>query len=181
MSRPLALGIAVVVGIAVFAALLLSEPPADPIRAGQAAPAFELPLLSGDASISLASLRGRVVLLNFWATWCAPCEAEMPAMQRLHTALAGPEFELLAVSVDAGRDEVVQFQQRLALTFPIALDPEKRVSNLYQSYRYPESYLIDRDGRILSRYIGPRDWDSPAYVERIRRVIAGGGAGAAPE
>jgi len=105
----------------------------------------------------------------------------MPAMQRLHTALAGPDFELVAISVDAGRDEVAKFQERLALTFPIALDPEKRISIQYQSYRYPESYLIDRDGRILSRYIGPRDWDSPAYVERIRRVIAGGGAAAAPE
>jgi peroxiredoxin len=181
VSRSLALGLAVAVAVAVFAALLLSDPPVDPIRPGQPAPGFELPLLTGDASISLASLRGRVVLLNFWATWCAPCEAEMPAMQRLHTALAGPDFELVAVSVDVGREEVSKFQERLALTFPIALDPEKRISVQYQSYRYPESYLIDRDGRILSRYIGPRDWDSPAYVERIRRVIAGGGASAAPE
>ena len=181
MPRPLALGLAVAVGVAVFVALLLSEPAPDPIRPGQPAPGFELPLLAGGASISLESLRGRVVLLNFWATWCAPCEAEMPAMQRLHTALAGPDFELVAISVDAGRDEVAKFQERLALRFPIALDPEKRISVQYQSYRYPESFLIDRDGRILSRYIGPRDWDSPAYVERIRRVIAGGGAGAAPE
>lgn len=105
----------------------------------------------------------------------------MPAMQRLHTAFAGPDFELVAVSVDAGREEVEAFRQRLALTFPIALDPGKQVSVQYQSYRYPESYLIDRDGRILSRYIGPRDWDSPAYVERIRQVIAGGGAAAAAD
>lgn len=181
MSRPLALGLAVAVGVAVFAALLLSEAPPDPIRPGQPAPGFDLPLLTGDASISLESLRGRVVLLNFWATWCAPCEAEMPAMQRLHAALAGPDFELVAISVDTGREEVEKFRERLALSFPIALDPEKRISVQYQSYRYPESYLIDRDGRILSRYIGPRDWDSPAYVDRIRRVIAGGGAGAAPE
>ena len=163
-----------------FGALLLLEPAPDPIRPGQPAPAFELPLLDG-APISLASLRGRVVLLNFWATWCAPCEAEMPAMQRLHTTLGGKDFELVAVSVDAGRDEVAQFQQRLGLTFPIALDPGKRVSTEYQSYRFPESYLIDRDGRILSRYIGPRDWDSPVYVDRIRRVLGGAGAEAVGE
>lgn len=97
----------------------------------------------------------------------------MPAMQRLHTALAGPDFELVAVSVDASREEVDAFQKRLALTFPIALDPEKHVADDYQSHRFPESYLIDRDGRILSRYIGPREWDDATYVDRIRRVIAG--------
>jgi len=105
----------------------------------------------------------------------------MPAMQRLHAALAGPEFAIVAVSVDASRDDVVQYRERLGLTFPIALDPEKRVSDAYQSYRYPESYLIDREGRILSRYIGPRDWDADLYVERLRRVIAGNGDGALPE
>jgi peroxiredoxin len=179
-SRRLAIGLAVAVAALVFAALLLSEPEADPIRPGQPAPGFELPLLDG-GSVSLVSLRGRVVLLNFWATWCAPCEAEMPAMQRLHAALAGKDFALVAVSLDTGRDEVEKFRQRLGLTFPIALDPAKDVSTAYQTYRYPESYLIDRDGKILSRYVGPRDWDSAVYLDRIRRVIAGGGAEAARE
>jgi thiol-disulfide isomerase/thioredoxin len=102
VSRPVVVGIAAVVAAVVFAALLLSEPPPDPIRTGQPAPPFELARLDGSGTVSLESLRGRVVLLNFWATWCAPCEAEMPAMERLHAALAGPDFELLAVSVDAG-------------------------------------------------------------------------------
>lgn len=177
-SLRLALGLAA--AAIVFALLMLSQPTPDPIRAGQIAPGFELPLLDG-GSVSLEKLRGRIVLLNFWATWCKPCEDEMPAMQRLHTALAGSDFELVAVSTDASRDDVAKFRERLGLTFPIALDPGKRVSETYQSYRYPESYLIDRDGRILSRYIGPRDWDSELYVERIRRVIAGTGGGALPE
>jgi peroxiredoxin len=181
-SQRLAFGAAAVAAVAavVFLVLLVAEPAPDPIRPGQPAPGFELPLLDG-TQISLASLRGRVVLLNFWATWCKPCEAEMPAMQRLHTALAGSDFALLAVSTDAGRDEVARFQQKMGLTFPIALDPSKHVSNEYQSYRFPESYLIDREGRILSRYIGPRDWDSPIYVDRIRRVIGGAGAEAVRE
>lgn len=180
-SRRLALGLAAIVAAVVFAAaLLLSEPSPDPIGPGQVAPAFELPLLDG-ATISLASLRGRVVLLNFWATWCKPCEDEMPAMERLHSALAGPGFELVAISADASRDDVTKYRDRLGLTFPIAIDPAKHVSEAYQSYRFPESYLIDRDGTILSRYIGPRDWDSDLYVDRIRRVIEGAGAGAVPE
>ena len=173
MSRRLVLGLAAVVAAAVLGVLLLAEPPADPIRPGQLAPDFQLPRLDGGPPVSLAGLRGRVVLLNFWATWCGPCEAEMPAMQRLYQELAGPEFELIAISVDASREEVDAFRQRLGLSFPIALDPEKRVSNAYQSYRYPESYLIDRDGRILSRYVGPREWDSKLYIERIRRVLSG--------
>jgi peroxiredoxin len=173
VSRGRVVALAGAVAAAVLAALLLLEPPADPIRAGQRAPGFELPRLDGGAPLSLDGLRGRVVLLNFWATWCGPCEAEMPAMQRLHDALAGPDFELVAVSVDASRDDVEAFRTRLGLRFPIALDPEKRVANAYQSYRFPESYLIDREGRILSRYIGPREWDSPLYAERIRRVLAG--------
>ena len=179
-SRRLALGATIAVAAVVFVLLLVSEPAPDPIRPGQPAPGFDLPLLDG-AQVSLESLRGRIVLLNFWATWCAPCEAEMPAMQRLHAALAGKEFALVAVSVDAGRAEVEQFRQRLGLTFPIALDPAKSVSTQYQSYRYPESYLIDREGRILSRYVGPRDWDSAVYVDRIRRVIGGAGAEAVRE
>jgi peroxiredoxin len=180
LSRGVVVAIAAVVAGVIFAALLLSEPPPDPIRPGQAAPGFELALLDGPGTISLAGLRGRVVLLNFWATWCAPCEAEMPAMQRLHDTLGGPDFELVAVSVDAGRDEVDAFRKRLGLGFPIALDPEKRAADAYQSYRFPESYLIDREGRILSRYIGPRDWDADVYVEHLRRVIAGDRPATAP-
>ena len=172
-SRFGALGLAAAVAAAVFAVLWLSEPPPDPLRAGRPAPDFVLPRLGGGAPLSLGELRGRVVLVNFWATWCKPCEDEMPAMERLYRSLAGTEFELLAVSVDTGPDEVQAFRDRLGLSFPILLDPGKRVSAAYQSYRFPESYLIDRDGRILSRYIGPRDWDAAVYHERIRRVLAG--------
>jgi peroxiredoxin len=179
-AQRVAVGAAVAVAAVVFLMLLVAEPAPDPIRPGQPAPAFELPLLDG-GNISLESLRGRVVLLTFWATWCKPCEAEMPAMERLYKTLAGDDFELVAVSTDAGREEVVQFQHKMNLTFPIALDPGKRFSNEYQSYRFPESYLIDREGKILSRYIGPRDWDSPVYVDRIRRVIGGAGAEAVRE
>jgi peroxiredoxin len=151
-----------------------AERPAAPVGEGQPAPDFTLPALDG-AQQSLASLRGRVVLLNFWATWCKPCEDEMPAMQRLHTALAGEDFALIAVSVDEGDDEVRAFRDRLALGFPILRDPEKRAANAYQTFRFPESWLIDRDGTVVARYIGPREWDDPVYVERIRRLIGGAG------
>jgi peroxiredoxin len=151
--------------------VLGSERPGAPVGEGHAAPDFRLPALDG-AEQSLAALRGRVVLLNFWATWCKPCEDEMPAMQRLYDALGGTGFELLAVSVDEGDEEVRAFRDRLGLRFPILRDPAKEASSAYQSFRFPESWLIDRDGTIVARYIGPREWDGAVYVERIRKLIA---------
>jgi peroxiredoxin len=158
---------------AVFALYGSSRSPA-PLSRGSAAPDFSLPTLGGEGDISLSAERGRVVLLNFWATWCAPCEEEMPAMQRLHDRLAGDDFALLAVSVDSAESDVSAFQQRLGLSFPILLDPQRSASNLYQTFRYPESFLIDRNGVVVERYVGPRDWDDPLYVERIRNLLGQG-------
>ena len=182
-SRARLLAAGLFVAAVVFAALWASGPPPDPIRVGQAAPGFTLPRLDGGAPVRLADLRGKVVFLNFWATWCKPCEQEMPAMQRLYESLAGTDFEMLAVSVDEERAPVEAFRARLGLGFPILHDPAKKVSQAYQTYRYPETYLIDRDGRILARYIGPRDWDAAVYRERMRQLATGqaSGPGAAPE
>ena len=144
--------------------------PRPPITPGRPAPGFTLPRLEGDP-VSLEALRGRVVLVNFWATWCKPCEDEMPAMERLYGSLEGQPFELLAVSVDDDAEQVEAFRQRLALSFPILLDPSKEVAGAYQSYRFPETYLIDRDGTLVARYVGPREWDAPEYRDRIRRLL----------
>jgi peroxiredoxin len=147
-----------------------AERPAGPVGEGHPAPDFTLPVLDG-AEQSLSSLRGRVVLLNFWATWCKPCEDEMPAMERLYAKLGGADFELLAISVAEGDDEVRAFRDRLALRFPILRDPDKRAATAYQTFRFPESWLIDRDGTVVARYIGPREWDGATYLERIRKLI----------
>ena len=162
------------VAAAVLFALWTRQSVPDPIGRGSVAPGFSLPRLpAGGAEISLASLRGHVVLLNFWATWCKPCEEEMPAMQRLHDALAPEGLALLAVSVDDDSEEVEEFLARLGLTFAILWDPAQRVSENYQAYRFPETLLIGRDGVVVERYIGPREWDSPLYQARIRRLLDG--------
>lgn len=163
------------VGLLGPASVLASEPLkelelARPGRAQTAQP-FEVATPEG-GKLSLADYRGRVVLLNFWATWCKPCEEEMPAMERLHAKLGGPDFELVAVSVDEGDDEVRAFRDRLGLGFPILRDPDKQAADAYQTFRFPESWLIGRDGNVVARYIGPRDWDGPTYTERIRKLIA---------
>lgn len=163
-----AVGLALV-GIAV-ALVWMGEPVQPPLGRGDAAPDFDLPSLS-DESIRLEGLQGRVALVNFWATWCKPCEDEMPAMQRLYEALSGPDFEMVAISVDESEDEVRAFRERLGVGFPIALDPDQATARLYQTTGFPESLLIDRDGRIVERYVGPREWDHPDYEARVRRLM----------
>ena len=163
--------LAAVVGAAVGFALWTSSSVPDPVGRGSRAPAFSLPQLPDHDEVSLASLRGQVVLLNFWATWCEPCEREMPAMQRLYERLAPGGLHLLAVSVDDDAETANRFRERLRLTFDVLWDPDKRVSDAYQAYKYPETLLIGRDGVVVERYIGPRDWDSPLYEARLRHLL----------
>ena len=151
---------------------LLAEPTGEPVGRGSRAPEFSLPRLGGGEPMRLADLRGRVVLVNFWATWCKPCEEEMPAMQRLYQALAGPGFELLAISVDEDPAPVERFRERLGLEFPILLDPDQRVAHAWQTFRFPETLLVDAEGSVVERYVGPKAWDAVAYVDRIRRLVA---------
>jgi peroxiredoxin len=160
---------ACVIAGAVFAMLI--EPASEPIGRGSRAPEFSLTPLGSPDALQLSDLRGRVVLVNFWATWCKPCEDEMPAMQQLYDELAGPSFELLAISVDEDAASVERFRDRLHLSFPILLDPQQRVAHLYQTFRFPETLLIGADGSVIERYIGPKEWDADAYVDRIRRLL----------
>ena len=155
---------------AVFA--LFAAPTEDPIGRGSRAPEFSLPRVGGGEPVRLADLRGSVVLVNFWATWCKPCEDEMPAMQRLYEALAGLRFELLAISVDEDPAQVERFRERLGLGFPILLDPDQRVAHAWQTFRFPETLLIDAEGSVVERYVGPKEWDAASYVDRIRRLLA---------
>jgi thiol-disulfide isomerase/thioredoxin len=144
-----------------------------PLGRGAAAPDFDLALHGSDGSrFVLSEHRGRIVLVNFWATWCKPCEDEMPSMERLYKSLEPEGFDLVAVSVDEKPEDVAAFRARLGVTFPIALDPTQKVSRLYQTQGFPESLLIDRDGTVLERYVGPREWS--IYAARIRSLLAGG-------
>jgi peroxiredoxin len=170
-TRGGALAVAAVVALGAAMVFFADPGPGRYVDAGVEAPGFELPRLGDAAPVSLADLRGRVVLLNFWATWCKPCEDELPSMQRLHRALAGAGFELLAISVDDAPEPVAEFRSRYGLAFPILLDPRREVAGAYQTHHFPESFLIDAEGRVVERYIGPRDWDAPEYLARIRALL----------
>jgi len=145
---------------------------ADYVERGSVAPAFTLDRLDG-GPVSLSDLRGHVVLINFWATWCEPCRQEMPAMERLYEAHRDAGFELLAISVGEEPDPVRAFRDQVGISFPVLLDPDRVASQAYQTYRFPESFLVDAEGVVIERYIGPKSWDHEAYQERIRRLIAG--------
>lgn len=172
MARPWTAAVAALAaGAALLAVFSLERAPA-PLGEGSAAPGLALPRLGDGQLVRLEGLDDRVVLVNFWATWCKPCEDEMPAMERLYQALRGEGFELLAVSVDVGADDVAAFRDRLGLSFPILLDPDRRAAARWQSLRFPESWLVAPGGRIAARFIGPRDWDAPEYEGRIRALRA---------
>ena len=158
---------------AVLSVILLGDSSvAPPLGRGVAAPDFTLATLEDGSELSLGDLRGRVVLVNFWATWCKPCEDEMPSMEQLYRQLSPRGFEMIAVSVDEERAPVEEFKRRMSITFPIVLDPSQATSRLYQTTGFPESLLVDQNGVVVERYVGPRDWS--IYRGRIERLMAGG-------
>lgn len=135
------------------------------------APPFTLKGLDGK-NISLGDYKGKMVLLNFWATWCKPCREEMPAMQKLYDMFVDEGFVILAVSIDRGKVEAVKaFVDELKLTFPIALDPTQEVRNKYFVNALPTSYLIGPDGKMKGFITGSRDWASDDAVKLINTFL----------
>jgi peroxiredoxin len=136
------------------------------IRPKPAQPARDFQVATLDQrSLRLSDLRGKVVFLNFWATWCKPCEAEMPSMERLWQRYRDRGLVVLAVSADAdGQGAVGPFVARHKLTFPVGLDPKMEVSALYQVWALPSTFIVDRQGNRVLFANGPREWDGKASV-----------------
>jgi peroxiredoxin len=127
----------------------------------KAAEEFTLPT-PGGGTFKLSEHRGKVVMVNFWATWCPPCLEEMPAMERLYRQHKDAGFTLVAVSVDADPKKVTPFVTEHKLTFPIGLDPKMGLANGYAVRALPSSFIVGRDGNLEALAIGPRHWDSDA-------------------
>lgn len=148
------------------------------LEAGRTASSRSLPDLrfvdGAGAPRSLADFRGRVILLNLWATWCVPCREEMPALDRLQAALGGPGFEVVALSIDRdGIAAVKSFYAELDLrALRIYVDQKGEALSKLGSVGIPLTVLVDRDGRELWRVVGPREWDQPVEVNRIRSHLA---------
>ena len=151
-----------------------------PVGAGTVAPQFEVSDLGGNPA-RLSDYEGEVVMINIWATWCAPCRFEMPSMERLHQRFKDDGLRILAISVDAKLGEADQvgrpggdlqaFADSLGLTFTILHDPSGEIQNLYQTTGVPETLLVGRDGVIYKKVAGPTEWDAPEHQELIRRLL----------
>lgn len=168
----------VVFGVAALVALLWAGRRAiGPVDVGSSAPSYAAVSLAGD-TVRLEDLRGRVVVLNVWATWCAPCIREMPALQRLHERLEDRGLSIVAVSVDAagpgaGDDVVRAFVDEYGLTFTVLRDASGRIEDAFRVAGLPTTFVIDRDGRIRSKVLGARDWDDPALASEIESLLEG--------
>jgi peroxiredoxin len=141
------------------------------VRTGDAAPEFRLQSLER-AAVTLSSFRGKVVMVHFWATWCPPCVEELPALERLHRSLADRDFSLLAISVDEGGPGVVnEFMKRNGLTLPVLLDPDRSIAGRYGTFKFPETYLVDRNGIVRHKVIGAMDWSQPQAIAMVTGLL----------
>jgi len=145
-----------------------------PVPAGDVASEFKLEDAFSGQTVSLSSLRGKVVFLNVWATWCGPCREEMPSMETLYDELKGnKDFVMLAVSQDTkGKDAVVPYVQKNGYHFEILLDPENKVSDSYGVSGVPETFIIDRKGRIVAHHMGAFDWSRPDVKEALQQLLS---------
>jgi cytochrome c biogenesis protein CcmG, thiol:disulfide interchange protein DsbE len=149
------------------------KPEIFPVQVGSSAPGFVATDLQSGRKVTLADFKGQVVLLNVWATWCEPCKVEMPSMEQLEKDLGPSGLKIVAVSVDEGSDPVVrQFAHDLGLTFRILHDPSGDIQRIYQTTGIPESFVINRAGKIEKRVIGAADWTATVNEDLVRRLLA---------
>ena len=139
---------------------------------GAAAPDFTLPSLDG-STVSLADQKGKIIFLNIWATWCPPCVEEMPSMEKLYQQLKGEDFEILAVSIDKqGAEAVHPFMKKHQLNFTALIDSNETLKYKYQTTGVPETFIIDRNGVIVDKVIGTRDWATPDAILYFKNLLA---------
>ena len=142
-----------------------------PLKEGTEIVDFELQDLSG-ATRRLSDFRGKVVFLNFWATWCGPCRFEMPSMEKLYRRLKDEGLEILAVNLQEDRSSVEQFVDEYGLSFPVLLDTTGRIGATYGARSIPTTYIVDREGFVIAGTIGTREWDTEEYIRFFEKLLA---------
>ena len=138
---------------------------------GQKAPDFSLKDMNGNP-VSLSSFKGKVILLNFWATWCPPCRDEIPSMDKLNRQLKDKGFMVLSVSVDRSLSAIADFIKKAPVSFPVLIDDKQKVTkSLYKVYTIPTTFLINRNGIIVEKFFGEHDWTEPEMVKKIEALF----------
>lgn len=150
---------------------LFSKAGIQPIKGGKKAPNFRLEDLEGK-KLELEHFKGKVVFLNFWATWCGPCKEEMPSMEVLHDQFKEKGFVFLTISVDyAGIKPVKEFIEKHRYTFPVLVDPKGETLDLFEVKGIPTTFLIDKKGIIIGKAVGPKDWKKPEVISILNFLI----------
>jgi peroxiredoxin len=139
------------------------------VEVGERAPGFNLPGLN-QANIKLADHRGQVVVVNFWATWCPPCVEETPSLQKFAEEMSKESVAVIGVSVDQDQTALRQFVAEHQLSFPVALDPDQVLAGRFGTYKFPESYILDRQGRVAEKIIGAIDWKDPRIITFVESL-----------
>ena len=151
-----------------FVSLKMSRLPA-----GSMVAPFELTALDGKV-VKSSELAGKVVLVNFWATWCGPCKEEMSSLARLQQQLDPTRFVLLTITTDLQRQGIAHFLAQLGVSVPVLFDEDQEVSRSFMVRGLPTTIVIARDGALIGRAVGPRVWDSPESVAVMRQVMESG-------
>ena len=142
-----------------------------PAVEGKPAPDFTLSDLSGK-QVQLSSLKGKVVLVNFWATWCPPCREEIPSMVKLNQMMQGKNFQMLAVSIDErGKEAVQEFFSQAGVTLPALLDTDGSVARRYGTTGVPETFIVDTKGVVRKKVVGAVDWSVPDGVQYLEQLM----------
>jgi len=162
-------------GLLFLATLLLGGPAGAqevelPAWTGGPTPSLALPDLDGRLQ-DLAHYRGKVLVVNFWATWCAPCREELPSLERLRDALRGRPFEVLAVNVAEGESRVKRFLADVPLRLPVLLDRNGEAQRAWRVRGLPATFLLDREGAIRSWYLGELDWAQPGILRAVESLL----------
>jgi cytochrome c biogenesis protein CcmG, thiol:disulfide interchange protein DsbE len=139
-----------------------------PPRIGSAAPDFIVQ--DSDRKFELRDFSGKIVVLNFWATWCAPCVEEMPSLVQLQQRLKDKGITVVGVSVDVDNDNYHRFLKDHNIDFLTVRDPDQKANNLYGTFKFPETYIIDRNGIVRRKFIGPVDWSQPEIIDFLTKL-----------
>jgi len=174
LPKAVIIGVVVVAIVAVVLVVMSQKQHFTLMAPGAEAVDFTLPDLDGKEH-TLSTLRGNVVFLNIWATWCGPCQEEIPSMQFMYNKLKDKPFKIVAVSIDKGDDVVVKkFAKELGISFLILHDQKGKIKDTYKTTGVPETFIIDQNGIVAEKVWGPRDWSNPKNLSTIQSLLKNG-------
>ncbi len=156
----------VVIGAALWVAFTRAP---GPLRIGSTAPEFTLPEMNA-VGFSLRNDRHHVLLVNFWATWCPPCVMETPSLEKFARQMRPLGVRVIGVSVDQNKPDLASFISDYHLSFPILRDPRQALASRFGTYKFPETYIFDRNGRLAEKIIGAADWEDPRMIEFVKAL-----------